>query len=78
MQEVKPWYLSKGVWGGIVAMVAAVLAPIFGVSLDVETQVNITNILVSLSGVVGGALSVYGRVKAQVKISKNKEREPEE
>ena len=60
-QPVKPWYQSRSVWGGLAA-VAAALGTLFG--LDIDTPA-LTEILLALGGVIGGAVAVYGRVKAE-------------
>ena len=59
----KPWWASKGVWGGIVA-VAAGAAGLFGFNLDASFQGDLTNWVVAVAGVLGGGLSLLGRIKA--------------
>ena len=64
METTKKWYESRGVWGGLVALVAAIVAPLAGISLDAAVQGEIVDIAVGAAGLVGSALAVYGRVKA--------------
>jgi len=63
----KEWYKSKTVWGGIIA-VGAAIAGAFGISLDVATQYQISDYIVVGVGAVGGLLAIYGRVKAEQSI----------
>jgi hypothetical protein len=63
MNDVKPWYMSKGVWGGLIAMLAAILGD-FGYALGADDQVALADIALSIGGALGGLLAIYGRVKA--------------
>jgi uncharacterized membrane protein HdeD (DUF308 family) len=65
--EVKPWYASKAVIGGAVAVVAGVVG-LFGYSVNPEDSAAVTEALVGLGAVVGGLLAVVGRIKASKKI----------
>lgn len=56
----KPWYLSKAVLGGLVAVVAG----LFGLDIGDDMQVNVVEHIDSVVGVAGGALAIYGRLKA--------------
>ena len=62
----KEWYLSKAVWGGIIAIVAGISAA-FGYDVDVVSQEQIVTQVVA---VVGGGLALYGRIKSTTKIKK--------
>ena len=54
---MKPWYLSKGIIGAVVSMIAM----LFGTSLDAgSTEMIASNIMIG----VGALLSAYGRVTA--------------
>jgi hypothetical protein len=57
------WWQSKTVWGSFVAM-AAGLTGIIGLDLSAPLQNEISDILYSGGALVGGALSLYGRIKA--------------
>ena len=63
MDETKSWYMSKTVWGGLIA-VAAGAAGAFGYTIAPDDQAQIVDAVVVVATVVGGLLSVFGRVKA--------------
>ncbi|MUO82165.1 hypothetical protein GOZ78_00140 [Agrobacterium vitis] len=63
MNDGKPWYLSKTVWGALVAILASVLH-LGGVELGVLEQGQLTDGLVALAGSVGGLVALYGRLVA--------------
>ena len=64
----KPWYESRAVWGGVVAALAGVAA-LFGLQLDEPALVEA---LTAVGGLVGGALAIYGRVKADAPIRRDR------
>lgn len=64
----KPWWKSKGVIGGLVAIIAG-LGGLFGLDVD---QAALTDILLQLSAAVGGVVAVVGRFKAQKPLRWNK------
>jgi hypothetical protein len=67
--EKKPWYLSTGVIGGLVAIAIAVVSQFkFGKQLEGE-EVVITETILRIVTALAGALAVYGRVKAKKSIS---------
>ncbi|MCJ2050883.1 hypothetical protein [Methylobacterium sp. J-070] len=65
--ETKPWYLSKGVIGALVAA-AAIVAGFFGVKIDPTTQQVVADqatAVIAAGVALGGAvLALYGRLKA--------------
>ena len=63
MDETKSWYMSKSVWGGMVAIVAAGLAA-FGYTVGADDQSVIVDTVVAIAGGLGGVLAIVGRVKA--------------
>ncbi|MCB1386565.1 MAG: hypothetical protein KDJ80_11585 [Nitratireductor sp.] len=63
MVDEKPWYLSKTIWGSLVA-IAAALASALGVSLDAASQAEITEVIVQLAGAAGALIAIYGRLSA--------------
>lgn len=65
----KKWYQSKAVWGGLIAVLAAV-AGYFGYDVGVEDQQALVDGLIAIVGGAGGVLAVYGRVKADSSIEK--------
>jgi endonuclease YncB( thermonuclease family) len=66
--ETKPWYASKGVWGGVVAVIAGALG-LLGYTFGIEEQERLVEGILQLIAVVGGALGLYGRVVATKPIS---------
>ena len=82
MTSTKPWYVSKGILGGVVSVVSGVV----GIYLGIEdliywfslqqifnvpdiSQEQVVSIIVSLLAAIGGGLSAYGRAVAKDKIS---------
>lgn len=61
--ETKPWYASKGVVGGIVA-VAAGGAALFGYSISPADQASLVELAAGLASAIGGVLAVWGRISA--------------
>lgn len=66
-EENKKWYLSKGVWGGLVAALAG-LAGLFGYAISADDQAVLADAIPSAISAVGGLLAVLGRIKASTKI----------
>lgn len=64
----KPWWRSRTILGAVVSLLAMVAGPL-GVDLDAELQSEIVTILLTLGGVVGPVLSVWGRMKARSRIA---------
>jgi len=60
----KAWYTSKAVWGGLIAIGAAVAGG-FGVVIDTDTQGQMADLIVVGVGAIGGLLAIYGRIKAE-------------
>lgn len=61
MLETKGWYLSKTIWGVIISFLALIAKTFFNVYIP-DFSGEIVEIL-------GLALALYGRIKAEVKIS---------
>lgn len=62
LQNEKPWYQSKGVWGSVMVM-ASSLAAYLGYDIggpDANAE--------AITALVGGVLAFYGRVKAVKKL----------
>ena len=66
-KDTKKWYMSKSVWGGMIAVAAAV-AGAFGFSIGAEEQSILAESAVAVAGIVGAVVAVVGRVKASKKI----------
>ena len=69
MEEQKKWWESKAVVGGLVTVLASVGGG-FGIIVDLDTQVQITELVVLAATAIGGLLSIYGRIKATLVIRK--------
>lgn len=69
MDGNQPWYASKTVWGGIVALLAGVAAA-FGYVVDEAVQVDTATAITAFASAIGGLVAVYGRIKATKKIGK--------
>ena len=67
MDETKQWYLSKTVWGALIAILASLL-PAMGMELDTGAQARLVDDLVSLAGAVGGLVAIYGRLTAEKRL----------
>ncbi|MGC5778819.1 hypothetical protein [Methylobacterium sp. NFXW15] len=67
----KPWYLSKGIIGSLLAIVA-VIAGFFGVKVDAGTQQvvadQLTTLLAAGAALLGSLLGLWGRVSATRRI----------
>ncbi|MGG7518523.1 hypothetical protein ACQ3G6_11610 [Allorhizobium undicola] len=68
MNETKPWYVSRTVWGALVAIAAAGLH-MSGIDLAVADQAALSDQLVALAGAAGGLLALYGRLRAKKEIA---------
>ena len=71
----KPWWASRGVWGGIVAALAGIAGAVWGVTLTAEEQAHLVDLIVpavsAVSAVVGGVTAIIGRIKANKTIGAN-------
>ena len=63
MVDEKPWYLSKTIWGSLIA-VAAALSATLGIPLDSATQAQLSDIVVQMVGAAGALIAIYGRLTA--------------
>lgn len=64
---VKSWYESKAIWGAIVVIIS-VIANLFQISIDTDTQANIVELVMTIIGGVGGLIAIWGRIKATKQI----------
>jgi hypothetical protein len=67
METTKDWYQSKTVWGGLVA-IAAALMKAAGTEISLADQAALIDAAINLAGVVGGILAIYGRLAATASI----------
>jgi hypothetical protein len=68
MNESKPWYASTAVWGGVLAALSPLIA-LAGYEVDAGQAADL---LAALGSLVGGALAVYGRVRATAVIARQR------
>jgi hypothetical protein len=76
MNETKPWWASRGVWGGIILVLSLIIGA-FGYSgLTPEEQTvlgdSITNLAAVLGTVIGTILAIWGRIKASKQVTASK------
>lgn len=63
MDGIKQWYQSKAVWGGVIAIVAS-LVQLMGYRISDDLQGDLADQAVTLAGVVGGLVAIWGRIAA--------------
>ncbi|WP_275789852.1 hypothetical protein [Pararhizobium gei] len=64
MDDAKSWYLSKSIWGGVVAVLAS-CANLLGVDIAPADQIGLTDGLTALVAAAGGLLAIWGRISAK-------------
>ncbi len=69
MDYTKKWYLSKTVWGALLA-IAAPLFQMGGVYLDDGTQSELAASIATLVGASGGLVALLGRISARGALSR--------
>ncbi len=67
MGESKAWYASKGVVGGVVAVLSVVLGAL-GYNVSPEDQEAVVAAVSAIGAGVGGLVAIYGRLRANRKI----------
>jgi len=67
MDETKPWYTSRAVWGALVAMFSSTLM-VAGHTIAPDLQSMLIDVLTLLGTSFGSGLALYGRIKASTKI----------
>ncbi len=66
--DTKPWYASTTIWGSVIAIAAPLVAVLFKHSIDADTQSSLANWLASAGALVGGAIAIWGRLRATTPI----------
>lgn len=64
MIDVKDWYMSKTVWGGLVAILAS-CANLLGLEIAPEDQSGLVDGVTALVAAAGGLLAIWGRISAR-------------
>ena len=71
--QTKPWYMSKGIWGGVLAAIVGFLG-LFGFVFPPEfVEAMSTDVVATVTAGValtGGVLAIIGRLKAVKKVGK--------
>ena len=67
MNDFKPWYASRTIWGSIIALLAAV-ASAFEVEIDQQMQTTFIESVLQLVAIGGSMLAVFGRMTATTQI----------
>lgn len=67
MDETKPWYASRAVWGSVVAIASSALL-VMGHTITPDIQSALVDALALLGSSVGSLVALWGRVSATKKI----------
>ena len=67
MNDFKPWYASRTIWGSNIALLAAVVSA-FGVEIDQQMQTTFIESVLQLVAIGGSILAVFGRMTATTQI----------
>ncbi|ANH03543.1 MULTISPECIES: hypothetical protein [Shinella] len=65
--DAKAWYLSRTVWGALVAILAS-LAHAAGVEVTAGDEGELADLLVAAVGTLGGFVALYGRICARRRV----------
>lgn len=74
MTDTKPWYASVTIWGVIVSLLASVLS-LFDLPLDAQLQSDLRDWLLAAATLAGGAIALWGRLRASRRILSQRTRE---
>ena len=67
MNNFKGMLSSKGVWGGLIVVLSALLG-MFGYQIGLEDQQALVDAVSQLGAIIGGVLAIYGRITATKRI----------
>ncbi|MBB6260306.1 hypothetical protein FHS77_000830 [Paenochrobactrum gallinarii] len=68
MIENKPWYLSRTIWGSMVALLYPA-GNLLGIPIGVVEQATLVDALMQLAAAGAGIFAIIGRMKATSRIS---------
>ncbi|MBM3482263.1 MAG: hypothetical protein FJX66_03065 [Alphaproteobacteria bacterium] len=68
MTDIKGFFESKAIWGGLIAFGAGIAA-LIGYSVSAEDQAQLVELIAGGVGVFGALVAIYGRIKASKKIA---------
>lgn len=63
MNDIKPWYTSKTIWGSLIA-VGAAIASILGFEIDPQSQASLTEAILQFVAVCASLFAIFGRLSA--------------
>jgi hypothetical protein len=71
MNDTQPWYLSRGVWGALVSVLATLAAALSHNKVQIlpADQDQIVTLILTLAGALGSAVALIGRLMATKQIS---------
>lgn len=72
--DSKPWYLSKAIWGGVMAAIVGALGLLGFVFPEGFVDAMSGDLVATVTAgvaLVGGVLAIIGRVKAVTRIGKS-------
>jgi len=67
--EDKSWYLSKTIWGSVIALLGIILPVVAQMGTEGVTD-DVTKMAGGIAAIVGSAIALYGRYKATTSIKK--------
>lgn len=67
MGELKNWYMSRTVWGGVVAILAS-CGNLLGLEIASEDQSGLVDGLTALAAAAGGLVAIWGRISARKRL----------
>ena len=72
MTNYKSALQSLTIWGGLAAVVAALVQIIWGVAVSPADQVSLGQHAAEIASGVGGILAIIGRIRATTKIGRGR------
>jgi hypothetical protein len=67
VNDLKIWYMSTTVWGGVVAILAS-CANFLGLDVTYDDQTGFIDWLTALAAAAGGLLAIWGRISARTRL----------
>ena len=69
MNEEKSWWESRTIWAGVIGMLAPTIAGLLHVTLQASDTLVITDAVVMIVSGLSSLVVVWGRVRANAKIT---------
>lgn len=68
MDETKPWWQSRTIWGSIAVLLVLVIKLI---KPDAEvTDTELLDVIMATVGIVGSIMAIWGRIAAQKRLTR--------